>query len=1055
MGEVFALLGPNGAGKTTTVEILEGHRRRDSGSVRVLGFDPQTAGRDYRERIGIVLQEAGVEEDFTVAELLQLYRRMYPRRLGVDDVVERVGLTDKRNARVKTLSGGQRRRLDLALGLVGDPDLLFLDEPTTGFDPSARRHAWDLVDGLRDLGKTVLLTTHYMDEAQHLADRVGIVLRGRLVAIGTPAELAERFSSRTVISFRLPRDRTEDDLPDLGGPVLSQGLESQVRTGDPTATLHRLTDWALRSDISLQALSVSRPSLEVIYLELVGAQQPEVTDGHRPTQLGAESHPQRERDLPMTAALVDSGAGIRRPSAVLLLGDQLRHDLRDLWRSRIAFIFTVLFPLTWLVIIGFIAGNAAVDPASGVRVMQFVTPTAAAMGLLYGAFPTVATSFGLARESGVLKRVRGTPQPPWIYLVGRIAAAAVLALGSLLLMIAVGVIAYDVQVVWRTALATVVTVIVAIACFAALGLAAAAIASSTAVAQSGSIAIAVVLGFISELFFVGQAQPAWLTRVAAVFPLQPFVRALKDQFNPLGTGSGWDGRALLLMGAWGIAGAVVALRAFGWEPRTRRIRPARPRPSPATGRVGGLSSVAPGRPSIAGLLWDQVRWSSQSARRDLSSVFFATAMPILVYVLSVVFYGADLPYFGKPFGLVVAAGMMTWGGAVLAMINLPQAVLGARERGELKRLRGTPLPPVLYLAGRTVTVGWLALLTAALLIGIGVAFLDLDPSWSGLLPAAGILMLGVFTMAACGLALGSYLPDSRSTAAVGLGILLPLAFFSGVFPIGGAPAWMGTVGSFLPLKGITDGISSVLAGESVPWGGVAVTGGWLVLATLLAVRRFRWERPQGRKPRVGKRRGCGWGGLRGGLRAPSPPKGWAHREVGREESVATKLLQHLTNLGLGDRDVRPAEGRDSMNDKAHRPTGQRNNRPEELRAGCVAERLPDDQQQTVEDEVSAAVHPEVAFRSDGLNDCPPPRVIEPTRRGPRGRFCGVLHYSVDLRHGCAVLHIGRRAPWHGPEPGSEVLDVLVWPGPKSWAGGCLGPCRPPDAWPQAGRSRSR
>ncbi|WP_198414445.1 ABC transporter ATP-binding protein [Cryobacterium sp. Sr8] len=176
-GEIFALLGPNGAGKTTAMEIMEGHHRPDGGTVRVLGFDPQTGGRDFRERIGIVLQEAGFDEDFTVRELVSLYRGMYPRRLGVETVIAQVGLTDKQNARVKTLSGGQRRRLDLALGLVGDPEMLFLDEPTTGFDPSARRRAWGLVEGLRDLGKTVLLTTHNLDEAEHLADRVAVIVR--------------------------------------------------------------------------------------------------------------------------------------------------------------------------------------------------------------------------------------------------------------------------------------------------------------------------------------------------------------------------------------------------------------------------------------------------------------------------------------------------------------------------------------------------------------------------------------------------------------------------------------------------------------------------------------------------------------------------------------------------------------------------------------------------------------------------------------------------------------------------------------------------------------
>src|SRR4029450_9419739 len=191
-GEVFALLGPNGAGKTTTVEILEGYRTRSGGDVRVLGFDPATGGRGFRERIGIVLQEAGMDPELTVRELVARSGAFSPRRRPTDQVIELVGLPDKRGARVKTLSGGQRRRLDLALGLVGDPDLLFLDEPTTGFDPSARRRAWELVDRLRSLGRTILLTTHYIDEAQHLADRVAVISAGRLVELGPPDALAGR-----------------------------------------------------------------------------------------------------------------------------------------------------------------------------------------------------------------------------------------------------------------------------------------------------------------------------------------------------------------------------------------------------------------------------------------------------------------------------------------------------------------------------------------------------------------------------------------------------------------------------------------------------------------------------------------------------------------------------------------------------------------------------------------------------------------------------------------------------------------------------------------------
>ena len=218
VGECVALLGPNGAGKTTTVEVLEGFRPRDAGRVEVLGFDPATANREWRARIGIVLQQGGLYNVLTVREVLDLYRSLYPRPRPTDEVLELVGLEEKEDARLRTLSGGQRRRLDLALGIVGDPDLLFLDEPTTGFDPSARRRSWELVQRLRQLGRTILLTTHYMDEAQHLADRVIVLARGEIVAEGPPDTIGGRDVGRTVIAFRLPVGTDAGDLP-AGLPV--------------------------------------------------------------------------------------------------------------------------------------------------------------------------------------------------------------------------------------------------------------------------------------------------------------------------------------------------------------------------------------------------------------------------------------------------------------------------------------------------------------------------------------------------------------------------------------------------------------------------------------------------------------------------------------------------------------------------------------------------------------------------------------------------------------------------------------------------------------------
>ncbi len=266
-GEVFALLGPNGAGKTTTVEILEGFRSRDSGEVDVLGHDPADGDLELKARMGIVLQSTGVDPYLTVAETIEMFAGSYPDRRPTDEVVEVVGLTAKRDTRVNKLSGGQQRRLDVAVALAGDPELLFLDEPTTGFDPSARRNAWELVHNLRSLGKTILLTTHYMDEAQELADRLAVIASGRIVAEGTPETLGGRAQAATRIRMRLPADAPA--LPDglAGADRGSDGLV-ELHADEPVRTLHTLTGWALEHDLPLPELEVTRPSLEEVYLEL-------------------------------------------------------------------------------------------------------------------------------------------------------------------------------------------------------------------------------------------------------------------------------------------------------------------------------------------------------------------------------------------------------------------------------------------------------------------------------------------------------------------------------------------------------------------------------------------------------------------------------------------------------------------------------------------------------------------------------------------------------------------------------------------------------------------
>ena len=266
-GESVAVLGPNGAGKTTVIEILEGFREPTSGRVEVLGFEPMTGGTAFRERIGIVLQTCAVDPYLTVREVIEMHAGYYPHPRGTDEVIELVGLVEKARSRVNKLSGGQQRRLDVALGLVGDPDLLFLDEPTTGFDPEARRQSWQLIEDLGSLGKTVLLTTHYMDEAQHLADRLIVVSRGEIVAEGSPESIGGRSSAPTEIGFRIPDGCSVSDLPVIVDDVVA-GV-ARIRTLEATAILARLTSWAADRGEELAGLTVSRPTLEDVYLELI------------------------------------------------------------------------------------------------------------------------------------------------------------------------------------------------------------------------------------------------------------------------------------------------------------------------------------------------------------------------------------------------------------------------------------------------------------------------------------------------------------------------------------------------------------------------------------------------------------------------------------------------------------------------------------------------------------------------------------------------------------------------------------------------------------------
>ena len=544
--------------------------------------------------------------------------------------------------------------------------------------------------------------------------------------------------------------------------------------------------------------------------------------------------------MTMPVATVREG----RPSAARLVRGQVGYAVVALWRSPTILVFTFALPLVWLVTIGLVAGNETVDPASGLRVMQFVTPVAVAMGSFFATFPTLATALSEARDSGVLKRIRGTPLPAWAYLAGQLGAAVLFAAASITVTLTVAVLAYDVQIRAQTALAMTVTLVVGIAAFSALGLMVAAVSTTAAMAQAVSIGSSVVLAFISGMFVIGGELPASLSRVASWFPLKPYTDALKAQFDPFLPGTGWDLPALAILVGWGLAGTLVSARAFRWQPRTgpgRAQRPAgRATGDPTTGKPRAPSVTT--RPPAARLVFDQARAANRSTWRDPGSLLFVV-IPVGLYALLLAMQGNVLLPAGLPFAAFFAASMITWGAGTAVFMNLPEAVARARDRGVLKRLRGTPLPASHYLAGVTVAGLALTFLVAVLVVATGSIFFDLRIPAAGLAMGVLVILVGTLTLAACGFLLAALVPNARAVGAVGLLVLFVLSFVSDVFMVGGGPAWMSTVGSLFPLKHFQNALAAAWHPDGpVPaWASLAVLLAWAVAAGALAVRFFRWE----------------------------------------------------------------------------------------------------------------------------------------------------------------------------------------------------------------------
>lgn len=551
----------------------------------------------------------------------------------------------------------------------------------------------------------------------------------------------------------------------------------------------------------------------------------------------------------MTPTLPDAAVAVR-PAGIAR--DQLVHATVALWRTQVVLIFTFAMPLVWLVLIGILAGNDAVGD-DGVRIMQFAAPTAIAMGTFFATMPPVAISVAQARESGVLKRLRGTPLPAWGYLFGQIGAAMVFAIAALIVTLTVSVVAYQVQLRPETMLASAVTLLLGMLTFSAVGLAIGSISRTVAIAEAAAIGAAVVLSFISGLFLVGATLPSWLDRLADFFPLKPYANSLQDQFNPFLDGAGWDVAHLAVIAAWGVAGALVSLRAFRWDPRRpRRARrvPAADEPLPeSSGSVSAhrpLTDVLPvstvRRPSAVTLAARQAGAALRGTWRRPGDIFFALAMPVGLYALLVTVQPIDTLPNGQPVAMAFAASMVTWGVGVTMFMNLAESVARARDTGVLKRMRGTPIPAGLYLAGRTIAGLVLSLVILVVILALGAAAFGLRIGAAGLLLGLLVLLVGASTLAACGYLLTTLLPSSRAVGAVGLVILFFLAFFSDVF-INTGPEWMSTVGALFPLKHLQNGLSAAWdpSGPEVPWLDIAVLVVWGVAAAALAVRRFRWE----------------------------------------------------------------------------------------------------------------------------------------------------------------------------------------------------------------------
>lgn len=555
----------------------------------------------------------------------------------------------------------------------------------------------------------------------------------------------------------------------------------------------------------------------------------------------------------MTTADLATGGQIEvgRPSAPAMIWRHLRHDNRAFWRAPIAAFFTIVFPLLFLALLGSLVGNEVIPDSGGVRIAQFLTPAIAAFAATTASFTSLAIGVAIDREEGILKRARGTPLAPWMFMSSRIGSTVWIALTAVALMLAVGVIFFDVQLIARTAPAALVTIIVGIGCFAALGLALVSVVPSQSATQALTNAVILPLAFISDVFAIGELPPV-LERIGWFFPLKHFSNALGATFDPFETGAqfGWDHLAVMML--WGLAGTLVALRFFRWEPR--RAQPGRRRNTTvavAAHAPNARTVLRPvehvDRPGVVALIASQAWYSARAFWRNTAAAFFTVGFPVLLLLLLPVVFGNDAMANrgGVQLTQFLAPVLAVFGAATAAYSDFAQRVAYARDQGVLKRIHGTPLPVWAFVTGRILTAILIAFASVVITVGVGMIVYGVELVPRALPGLVVSIVVGIACFAALGLALAAVAPNARAVPAIANATLLPLAFFSDIFLIGELPSWMNTVGWIFPLKhfanAVADGVNPTIPGVGLFWDHLVVMLAWLLLALVVAFRFWSWE----------------------------------------------------------------------------------------------------------------------------------------------------------------------------------------------------------------------